>query len=136
MKKVYSEDQLKEKAAVVFAEYPNANTVYATFDGNVFLAENRAKLHAGANKVLTVHRPFDAAAEPATEGEATKEHAMNAADTIKAIAACQTPEELEQYAGDERKTVNAAYELRKKVLELKANGSGNANTGDGTNTVQ
>lgn len=62
----YSESELKEKAQEVFKQFPNAKEVYATSDGNVFLMENRAKLHAGKGNVLKVQRDFEAAKEEET----------------------------------------------------------------------
>ncbi len=60
MKKTYNKEELQVRAQEVFKQYPNAQEVYATSDGNVFLMENRAKLHAGKGNVISFVREFDA----------------------------------------------------------------------------
>ncbi|GGA84658.1 hypothetical protein GCM10008015_26800 [Flavobacterium palustre] len=109
MKKTYTEAQLKEKANEVFAQFPKANKVFATVDGNVFLQENYANMHAGAKgRVLPFDRPIEAVKE------AVK--APTADEQIKAITAVTTLEALEPFKADTRKSVMKAIE--DKTAEL------------------
>ena len=130
MKKAYSESELKDKAAETFEQFPTVNTVHATVDGNVFLDANRARLHAGVEgRVLPFDRPVEA--KEATGDKQPKEYPLNSTNTVKAIKAKQTLEELEQFKDDERKTVIDALEKRKN--EILESLSVNAETVTGTN---
>ena len=60
MKKTYSLEQLKQMAKEVFENNPNADSVMATRDGQIFLphAKNAAQLHArqsGGEKPMTIY---------------------------------------------------------------------------------
>ncbi len=111
MKTSYSESELKEKANEIFEAFPNANKVFATTDGNVFLEKNRAELHAGSKGKVY---PFD---RPTAAGNADEiTYPMNAKNTIKAIKAAEKLEDLEQYKTDERESVIAA--LAEKTTQL------------------
>lgn len=113
MKKTYTEAELKEKAKEVFAQFPKANKVFATVDGNVFLQENYANMHAGAKgRVLPFDRPIDPEKATATTKTPTAD------DQIKAIGEITTLEALEPYKADTRKTVIKAVE--DKTAELTA----------------
>lgn len=117
MKKTYSEEELKESANSVFEQYPNATKVFATVDGNIFLDENRANIHAGAKgRVL----PFDKPLVKEEKADATKN--PSAADQIKAISEVTKLEDLEPFKADSRATVVKA--VQDKTAELSA-----ANTG-------
>jgi hypothetical protein len=117
MKKAYSEDELKELANSVFEQYPSATKVFATVDGNVFLEENRANIHAGAKgRVLPFNKPL------VKEEKADKKKTPLADDQIKAIAEVTKLEDLEVFKTDGRATVVKA--LQDKTAELTA-----ANTG-------
>lgn len=106
-KNTYSESQLKELANGVLEQFPNAKEVYATSDGNVFLSENRANLHAGKEgKVYPFKREEKVAAETT----------LKAADAIVKIQSATSVEDLEAFKTDERKSVKEAYD--KKVQEL------------------
>jgi hypothetical protein len=48
MKKSYSKSEIKEQSKEVFKNYPTAKVAFATTDGQFFLSENRANLHATA----------------------------------------------------------------------------------------
>ena len=67
--KQYSKTQLKEKAKDIFKSCPDAETLYATSDGQFFLEQNRADLHADENKlqVIEIEKDWDASAGSATE---------------------------------------------------------------------
>lgn len=54
--KTKSKKNLKERAQEVFKQYDNAEKVFATSDGNVFLDKNRAQLHAGKGSITTFVR--------------------------------------------------------------------------------
>lgn len=108
MKKTYSESELKEnQVKAAFKQYPDAKKVFATTDGNVFLNENRANLHAGAKGTVFT---FEKAAKQDTNKQ------LNATDTISAIDACETLEALKAFEGDERKTVIEAYNKKREAL--------------------
>ncbi|GIZ09986.1 hypothetical protein [Flavobacterium sp. UMI-01] len=112
MKKVLTEDQLKEKANEVFKQYPKAKQAFATVDGNVFLEKNRAEIHAGKQgTVLTYDRPVPEASESALGNKPAK-----ADDVIKAISEVQTIEELEPFKADIRKSVIKAVEEKTAAL--------------------
>ena len=63
MKKSYSKTELTEHSKAVFKNYPTVKVVFATTDGQFFLDENRANLHATAEgKVFTIENeniPFE-----------------------------------------------------------------------------
>lgn len=110
MKKTYSESELKELAKEVFEQFPNANTVFATVDGNVFLEKNRAEIHAGkTGRIFTIERPI--------VKEASKEVITKADDVIKLIAEVTTIEALDAFKADTRKTVIKAVEDKTAELE-------------------
>lgn len=110
MKKTYSESELKELAQEVLKQYPAANTVHATVDGNIFLEKNRAEIHAGKKgRVFPFDRPI--------VKEAAKELVSKVEDVIKAIAEVTTVEELEAFKADTRKTVIKAVEEKTAALE-------------------
>jgi hypothetical protein len=110
MKKTYSESELKGIAQEVFKQYPTSNTVFATVDGNVFLEQNRAEIHAGKKgRVIPFDRPI--------KKEEAKEASTKADDIIKAIAEVTTIEELEAYKADTRKTVIKAVEDKTAEFE-------------------
>lgn len=107
MKKTLSESELKELAQGVFEQFPNAKEVYATSDGNIFLSENRANLHAGKDGNVY---PFK------REEKAAVETQLKAVDAVAKIQAATSMEELEAFKTDERKSVKEAFD--KKALEL------------------
>jgi hypothetical protein len=120
MKKTYSESELKgNQVKAAFEQYPDAKKVFATTDGNVFLSENRANLHAGAKGTVFTFEKVEkvekaAKAEITAKQESTKP--LNATDTIAAIDACKTLEDLKAFEGDERKTVLEAYNKKSEAL--------------------
>lgn len=120
MKKTYSKAQLEEKAQSVFEQYPNEKRVFATVDGNIFLSENFAYMHAGAKgTVYPFDRevPVESADQGSTTTEGTKK--IEYKEALSLIAEAETVEELEALglAEDTRKTVVAAYDKRKTELE-------------------
>lgn len=119
MKKTYSKADLEKKAQGVFKDYPKADKVFATTDGQFFLDENRANLHAGAKgKVIEI------ANEGTSEGESTKdtikpksaEDLITEAKAIETIDLVEVAKEIEA-KGKNRTTVIAAYDAR--IAELK-----------------
>ncbi|MDQ8012038.1 MAG: hypothetical protein REI96_06300 [Flavobacterium nitrogenifigens] len=113
--KTFSEDELKDLANKIFAQYPDANQVFATVDGNIFLERNRADIHAGAKgRVLVIDRPI---AEVSDDSKKDKNSTkLSAEDSIKAIALVETIEALEPFRADKRATVIKAVE--DKIAEL------------------
>ena len=53
--RTYTQAELQELAAPHFEKY-NLNTLYATSDGQIFIMQNRALLHAGTGIVHTLYR--------------------------------------------------------------------------------
>lgn len=109
-KKTYSEAELKQKAEPVFDRFTNAESVFATTDGNVFLDRNRAELHAGKGRVIQFDRPVPAP-------EAPEEPKMTAKDAIALIETAAL-EDLAAFADDQRKTVQEAYQKRLEALGI------------------
>lgn len=112
MKKTYTEAELKEKANKVFADFPNALKVFATLDGNVFLQENRAKLHAQKSRVLTFDRPIENAV--ATESNAPK--SKTAAELIEELKAVNDLEGLKPFEESTFSTVKKEAEKKRAAL--------------------
>lgn len=113
--KTYSEDELKELAKGVFEQFPNADQVFATVDGNTFLERNRADIHAGAKgRVLVIDRPIAEVVDDSKKDKAGTK--ILADDAIKAIALVETLEGLEPFKADTRSTVIKAVEA--KTAEL------------------
>lgn len=114
MAKTYSKEELQELANETFAQYPNANKVFATVDGNVFLERNRANIHATPKgQVLEFDRPI--VSEETKEKNTPK---LSADDSIKQIGEITEIEALEPFKADTRKTVVKAVE--DKIAELTA----------------
>lgn len=109
-KKTYSYAELKQKAEPVFERFTNAESVYATTDGNVFLDRNRAELHAKKGRVVELFRPISAP-------EAPEELKMTAKDAIALIETAAL-EDLAAFADDQRKTVQEAYQKRLQALGI------------------
>jgi hypothetical protein len=115
MKTTYSEDELKELASKVFTQYPDANEVFATVDGNIFLQRNRADIHAGEKgRVLPIERPIAAVGDDSKKDKTGIK--LSAEEAIKAIALVETLEALEPFKADTRSTVIKAVE--NKTAEL------------------
>lgn len=110
MSKELNETDLAKIAKQTLEAYPHTEKVFATTDGNVFLDENRARLHAKKGRVIPFSRGtvFPVASE-------TPEYRMNAKDTIDFIGKAEK-EAIQEFANDSRKTVQAAYE--KRMIEL------------------
>lgn len=65
MKTPLNRKQLVERSAAVFAQFPTQTSLYATADGNFFIQEDRAKLHA--NKSNPSMKIFEIDVEEAAE---------------------------------------------------------------------
>lgn len=105
----------------IFEANPHLERVFTTADGEAFYNEPDARLHAKSLKDKTVTRvenpkKVGAAAQSATKDDEVREYAMNAKDTIAAIATAESLEELEAYKDDGRQTVIKA--LAAKITAL------------------
>lgn len=113
MKKEFSKEELQERANNIFEQFPKAEKVYATLDGNTFLEENRARLHAGKGTVATFERPLP------TEIQTSKP--KSAQDLIEEINTLESLDDLDALALNEsRKTVLEAINKRKAFLDSQA----------------
>lgn len=108
-----TKEELKEKAEEILKEFPTANKVYATVDGNVFLEENRARLHATVKGTV-----MEFTREPVLV-ETSGDKPAPAKEVIEAIKIAETKEDLEAFATDTRKSVKDAFE--KRLAEIEAN---------------
>ena len=104
-------EELRQESASIFEQFPKATTLFATRDGQFFLDQNRAKLHAGKGQVVEIHKDED----DTEEGQAI---ALNAKETAKQIMEVKTIPELEFYAYDTRVAVKKAYERRLAELSI------------------
>lgn len=121
MAKVYTKSELEALVKKTFKEFPDAKKAYATVDGNVFLLENRAYLHAG--KKGTVFTFDNAVSQEEKQAENEDKKAVDvqpkAVEQIAAINLATTLDDLEIFKSDERATVVKALEA--KTAELTAN---------------
>ncbi|WP_166964611.1 hypothetical protein [Yeosuana marina] len=116
MKKTYSKAELEKKAQDVFKDYPKADKVFATTDGQFFLDENRANLHAGAKgKVIEIANE-DTSESNDTNKPKNAEALITEAKTIETIDLVESAKDIEA-KGKNRSTVIAAYDAR--IAELK-----------------
>ena len=91
-----------------FQKFPNATKVFETPDGQVFLNENRANLHAGPKGVVKTHSKSDVAEKV--------EKKITAVEAIDKINEAETVEDLKPFEGDTRKTVIEAYNEKLEAL--------------------
>lgn len=103
-----NKEELKEKANELFAKNPDLKKAFATTDGNVFISENRAKLHAGKGNVIVF--------ENSLNDEGPQKETLNVKETIALINQAASLEDLVVFETDERKGVKEA--LEKKTTEL------------------
>jgi len=142
--KKYSKTQLKEKAKDIFKSYPDATTLHATSDGQFFLEQNRAQLHADENElqVIEIEKNWDTStgsaqgtsassvqgtstgsATSSVTGDAEDEHHISVEELQEKVKACTDVAALkkwlqqEQKAEKPRKTAVACLEKRLKELE-------------------
>lgn len=114
--KTYSKKELEKLAQKVFEQYPTSNQVFATVDGNIFLHKNRAELHS-KDTIYTFDRPGKAV-EPTDDTDSTgSDTKVDYREAIKAIKEAETLEAIKPFAEDDRKSVKAAYDAKKKELE-------------------
>jgi hypothetical protein len=120
-KKTYSKSELAKKAVDVFKTYPTAEKIFASNDGQFFLEENRAALHA---KSLKKGQYFEIENEGEASADNSKDSKSKSAEDLIADAKdIETTEAVEaaivlETEGKNRKTVLAAYDAR--IQELKA----------------
>lgn len=106
--KTYSKEELEKKALKIFKQFPNANKVYATADGNVFLDKNRANLHT-KGQIFEIERAHKSDANLSVKDAKTM---------IEEIAKIDKIEELDLIQSSEkRKTVLEAIEKRREQLQ-------------------
>lgn len=109
--KQLSKTEIENNVAETFNEFPQTNKLYATLDGNVFIEENRAKLHATIKgQVLVFNRPNEAAEDKETI------KLLSAKEAIALIEVADSLEDIEPYRADDRKSVKAAFD--KKLQEI------------------
>ncbi|WP_438710857.1 hypothetical protein ACSTS3_19660 [Aquimarina muelleri] len=90
MKKSYSKSELKEQSKEVFKHYPTAKVAFATTDGQFFLNENRANLHATAEgKVFKIENENVQEKEQALDVIKGNKNAVNSSDDAKAAKAAK-----------------------------------------------
>lgn len=112
---IKSKEELWERAEEVLAQYKNADKVFATTDGNVFLDENRAQLHAGKGRVVTFERQVFSDSKKTEDADR-----MTAKETVKAIAESESIGDLEKFVNDDRKTVKEAYQKKLEEFNTEA----------------
>lgn len=118
--KVYKKSELEELAKETFKKYPKARKVFATVDGNIFLDENRADLHAGKKgTVIPLDNPTSIEEKEAEKDEKISDAQPKAVEQIASINAAVSLEALEIFKEDKRATVVKALEA--KTAELTAN---------------
>ena len=101
--------EIKEAAIAIFEAYPTAKQVFITPDCQVFLAEDRAKLHN--KEVTTVKR------SEVMEVKLPAAEKKTADQLIADMPLVATIEELDALAkGEKRKTVLSAIEARRTEL--------------------
>lgn len=119
MKKTFSQQELKQKADEVFEQYPTAQQLYATVDGNIFLMKNRAELHSLKDKVYIFDRPLVVEAKKAKEKDNKDQgdkKLTKALDIIAFIEKAEKLDDIKVYADDTRSTVKAAYDAKAEAL--------------------
>ncbi|HZH70326.1 MAG TPA: hypothetical protein VFD80_07755 [Flavobacteriaceae bacterium] len=101
---------IKKIVAATFEKFPTVDTLYSTLDGNVFIEENRAELHAGLSGKYTTH-------ERTGEDKTEVPPQRSAKELIAEIKEISIVEDLQKYVTDEtRKSVLQAVENR--IAEL------------------
>ncbi len=107
-------ETLKQRADRLFAKSVHKK-LWANPRGEFFSSENLGKLSLKKGETLT---PFVRGEKATTTQTASNDNtpAMNAKDTITAIGNTQTLEELKAFEGDERVTVQRAYETKHAEL--------------------
>ena len=131
MAKTFSKSELATKAKKeVFKNYPTAKVAFMTTDGNGFLQENRANLHAKSYKggeyfeIENENVVQEKKSTDTLKGSATQVKKLSADDLIEAaptldLEATQKALEIENNRKRSRSTVVAAYEAR--IEELNTN---------------
>lgn len=126
MKKSFSLAELQKEAAPHFARF-NVDTLYATVDGQFFLLENRARLHAGTSGTvyqLKKEPTAEAIAEATndTVGTESADKVVLSITALKKAVADKTLDELhtmldEETNGGNRKGAIAVIEAAIEVLK-------------------
>lgn len=117
MKKNFTHKELQQKAEVLFKENPQAPKAFVTEDGQPFLMENRAQIHAKNKKIkyFTFDNNVSTTAEQTTDEELTK---PNQKETVKLVKAATTLDELKKLKeGETRVTVLAEIAKMEKKLQ-------------------
>ena len=125
MKKTYSKAELVTKSKLVFKDYPAAEKLHATLDGQFFLDKNRAALHAGkTGSVIDIENDFETVEdskdkETITLKTASADQLIAGVKKFTNIDLIETAKHVEAQ-GKNRKTVLAAYDARIEELETEA----------------
>ncbi|MCO5253630.1 MAG: hypothetical protein M9892_04600 [Bacteroidetes bacterium] len=110
---LYNKSQLQKKAEPVFKKH-GVNKLYATEDGQIFLLDNRANLHAGG-KLRVFPLYAEAKAEIKTEAnDGSQEPFLNVKNLLASLKG-KTAEELseamvKEIAGQNRKSAVAGIQ--------------------------
>lgn len=108
MSKTFSKKELKVKAEGFLKKNPHVKEVFATVDGQIFLAKNRAQLHS-KDKIYAFYT------QPKVDYNV--DLLTKAKDIIAFIEEATSLDAIQPYEKDVRATVKEAY--TKKVEELK-----------------
>ena len=124
------EKDIKKIVAETFEKFPTTDTVYATKDGNVFIEENRAKLHAGKDGKYSTHQRIITAVEETVPMRTVKELVAESKE-VTAV------DDLQKYVhGETRKTVLDAVEKRTAELVQAVEETEGADLGQTTNETK
>ena len=122
--KSYSKEDLEKQAQKVFNKYPSTEVLYATTDGQFFLQENRAQLHA-SNKSLGLPKIITRDLNNIEVAEVTEEKGLSVKELKTLVKATNDNATLEKMLEKEnnteapRKTAIEAIEARIVELEEK-----------------
>lgn len=119
--KVYSKSELKDKAKDTFKNFPKAKKVFITTDGQCFLEENRANIHAKPNKLEVV--PFsktdfieveDAKTVTASKGKTVEDIKAE----IKEVEDVKVLEEMLEAEQNGKNRTTAIEAIQERIKEL------------------
>lgn len=121
--------EVKKEAAKIFAENPTIKTLYVNNKGEFFTTMNLAQNSVSSKTDITeIHKDAPVTAEADTEA-GTQTDRPNVKTTVDSIKAAKTLDELKAFDGDDRTTVQTAYDKRLKELEAVGTSEGGAPAG-------
>ena len=137
--KTYNRTELTEMSAKVFAQFETTHTLYATSDGQFFIQEDRAKLHARGNAKMSIYeieRPEQKKVVPLNEDQDSDKDTVtdpkddltpksellkgNAKTAIKAIKEVKDKDALIDLLNDEKASKNRSIVVEAIEEILKA----------------